>query len=275
MSYSDESRKDLKTIFSSILRIVPRSKARANWREARSYARWRNQNPGKSHSDYYTDVVLNRLQTGVSHPTIGPNLVDGVRFEESGLEELKRLVDGGLLPEHVCVDYGCGSLRIGQHLIRYLNPSHYWGIDATDCFYKIGLGLIDPELLAEKRPHLHVIGPAVLASVKAAEPDFIFCNAVVYHVPPEEIDAFFQNILGLFCTKTTGFINVKFARRQRRVSTRSWAYAEADLVRQIESRGGHVSRIREIETKKRKSWRTRGVRTTWMTVTRKEAIQDG
>jgi hypothetical protein len=41
-----------------------------------------------------------------------------------------------------CVDFGCGSLRLGQHAIRYLDRSNYWGVDLTDSFIRAGIDLL-------------------------------------------------------------------------------------------------------------------------------------
>jgi hypothetical protein len=29
--------------------------------------------------------------------------------------------------DHICVDSGCGTLRIGQHVMKYLHAGNYWG----------------------------------------------------------------------------------------------------------------------------------------------------
>ena len=40
------------------------------------------------------------------------------------------LVAAGVRPEHRVLDFGCGALRVGQWLIRYLEKGRYFGIDA-------------------------------------------------------------------------------------------------------------------------------------------------
>jgi hypothetical protein len=155
-------------------------------------------------------------------------------------------------------------------LIRYLNPGCYWGLDVTDSFYHIGLDLMDTELIDEKRPNLHVIDPTILARAKAAGPAFVLCNAVVLHVPPEEIAEFFESIAGLLCAQTKAFINVKLSRRPMRLSSRSWAYPESYLTGLVESYGGHVCDVEEDKSKRPKSWR-RKASTAWMIITSRPA----
>jgi hypothetical protein len=250
-----------------VLKTVPGAAARAYRSEERAYAAWQQRNPGKKRADYYAEIVSAGLDQGSSHPTLGATLEGAIPFDQSGVRELERLKASGLQPHHVCVDYGCGSLRVGQHLIRYLNAGCYWGLDATDRFYKLGVDLIGPHLVAEKQPHLHVIAPSVLEAAKVARPDFIYSNAVVLHVPPDELREFFENVLGLFHASTTGLINVRLSRSAKRISSRSWAYTETDLVRVTEELGGRVVAIDKLPPQRsRHSW-TRDVYPAWMTIT--------
>lgn len=57
--------------------------------------------------------------------------VVGGLWEEVGALQARFLVDQGLRPEHRLLDVGCGSLRAGVHLVRYLDPGRYHGIDAS------------------------------------------------------------------------------------------------------------------------------------------------
>jgi len=250
-----------------VLRTVPGAASRAYRNDERAYAEWRQRNPGKKRADYYTEVVTAGLEKGGSHPTLGRTLDGAVPFDQSGVGELERLRNAGLRPHHVCVDYGCGSLRVGQHLVRYLNPSRYWGLDTTDRFFKIGVDLIGRDLVRDRQPHLHVITPAVLADTAAARPDFIYSNAVVLHVPPEEIEEFFQNVMGLFNSSTTALINVRLSRTAKRISSRSWAYTEAELVRMAETFGGRVVALDRLPPQRSKHSWTRDVFPAWMTIT--------
>jgi SAM-dependent methyltransferase len=63
----------------------------------------------------------------------------GGLWDELGKLQFDFLVAKGLEPRHFFLDVGCGSLRGGVHFIRYLEPSHYYGIEKQ------------PELLAAAR----------------------------------------------------------------------------------------------------------------------------
>ena len=45
----------------------------------------------------------------------------------------------GLKPQHKLLEFGCGSLRNGVHLIRYLNRNCYYGSDADEVSIAAGL----------------------------------------------------------------------------------------------------------------------------------------
>jgi SAM-dependent methyltransferase len=70
--------------------------------------------------------------------------VIGGLWDEIGSLQFEFLQRHGLLPEHHLLDVGCGSLRGGVHFAAYLQPGHYWGIDANgsllDAGFRIELG---------------------------------------------------------------------------------------------------------------------------------------
>ncbi len=55
----------------------------------------------------------------------------GGLWDEMGKLQLDYLVSEGLTPEMHLLDVGCGCLRAGVHLIPYLDPGRYYGIDVS------------------------------------------------------------------------------------------------------------------------------------------------
>lgn len=67
--------------------------------------------------------------------------VVGGRWEEIGELQLQFLKSHGLRPSDHLLDIGCGSLRGGVRFIAYLEPHHYWGIDANKVLLDAGYAI--------------------------------------------------------------------------------------------------------------------------------------
>jgi 2-polyprenyl-3-methyl-5-hydroxy-6-metoxy-1,4-benzoquinol methylase len=70
-----------------------------------------------------------------------------------GNRQLDFLKDRGLLPAHRLLDIGCGCFRAGRSFIDYLEPGHYFGVDANHSLMQTGY---DVELSDEQRARLPV-----------------------------------------------------------------------------------------------------------------------
>jgi SAM-dependent methyltransferase len=75
----------------------------------------------------------------------------GGRWEALGSLQLDFLVSHGLEPRHRFLDVGCGSLRAGRHLVDYLEPGNYYGIDINAASVEAGYGV---ELSDQQRSRL-------------------------------------------------------------------------------------------------------------------------
>lgn len=77
------------------------------------------------------------------------------RWGELGRFQFELLLRQGLRPDHTFLDLGCGPLRAGVHLIPYLDPDRYCGVDANRHLLRRGLKYELPRAVrAEKRPRL-------------------------------------------------------------------------------------------------------------------------
>ncbi len=75
----------------------------------------------------------------------------GGKWDEMGQLQLDFLVAHGLRPDMRFLDVGCGSFRAGRHLVRYLEPGHYYGIDINEHVIETGYTV---ELTDEERSRL-------------------------------------------------------------------------------------------------------------------------
>jgi hypothetical protein len=209
-------------------------------RSKRQLRKWRRDHPGAPFANFYADRIIEKLNSGRRHTTLGargwfagddrPAEWDRELFAQRGLRRWGEIVGFGLEPNMRCVDYGCGSLRLGQHAMRYLETGNYWGIDVTDTFIKTGLELISPELLARKAPRLSTINGEVLRDIRAWQPDFIFSNAVLQHVPPDELSLFFERLESMMAPHTKAFILYITEEKVQRFDAMSWSYP-AEFIR--------------------------------------------
>lgn len=206
---------------------------------------WRRRHPGASFGDYYADTVAQSLRRGGTHKTLGDKAFlsaapfssgakqDTESFAERARYILDFLIAAGLRPDDRCIEYGCGSLRVGQHLIRYLETDHYFGLDLVDDFYRAGLNLLPSDLVREKQPRFGVIGERGLQDGADFMPTVIVAISVLKHVPVDELKVFFSKILSMSGPKTRVFISFGESKVTARAGASIWSYSAADLERCI------------------------------------------
>ncbi|MFN0263116.1 class I SAM-dependent methyltransferase [Tepidamorphus sp. 3E244] len=84
-------------------------------------------------SPYYDQCWVTRAVERGDHRE-----VVGGMWEEIGSLQLNLLVSHGLKPDEYLLDIGCGSLRGGVHIVRFLEPEHYFGTDLNSCLLDAG-----------------------------------------------------------------------------------------------------------------------------------------
>ena len=195
----------------------------------RRFELWLKEHPGGRFSDYYVSRVLKKLHVRKEHPTLGRHY--RLKTPEDTNSVLEYLKGDGLEPSHKVVDYGCGSLRLGRHFIQFLEPEHYWGVDVSEEFFRMGLEGIDPDLVAERKPRLGAISPEQLAEIRADGPDYVFAMGVLFHVPPEELTLFFNEICSVAHEGTRIYIACMFAKTEVQVSWSTWLFEQKAMSR--------------------------------------------
>lgn len=206
---------------------------------------WQRRHPGATFKDYFATLVRDGVQKGRLHPTLGENLRDG-NFGEFGLATFERFRKCGLNPDDVCVDYGCGTLRVGVHAIRFLAPGRYWGLDIDQCLLDAGTRLIGSELMAQKRPQLAIISPTGVKHAAEAKPALLFSVAVLIHVHPDELEEYFENILTIVGRSGKGIITGKWSEDATfQYSRQSWAHSLPLMKDLMDRLGGRLDVLKE------------------------------
>jgi SAM-dependent methyltransferase len=220
---------------------------------------FKNEHPDVTYAQYRMEPIARTVREGSSHATLGTNLVDAagnkVEFWAAGAAVAKKFFKNAkVAPDYRVVEYGCGSLRVGAHFIKYLEPEKFYGVDVVDGFYEIGKTLIGEALLNEKRPQFDVISDAAVENLARFSADFIYSSSVCYHVHPDEI-AFYFAALEKITAKPGAILmfDVKLTDKPTRYLSHSWAwplefiknalpgleFVEAIKPREID-RGGHI-----------------------------------
>jgi hypothetical protein len=184
----------------------------------------------------YLASVIPRIEAGKTHPTLGRSLTpDAV---EKARRTVDKLVQLGLGPNDLVVDYGCGTLRVGAIVMERQEPERYLGFDLDQRLLDMGLAGLADGLAATKRPRLFVISAETVAAVAAMKPDFIFSKGVLQHVPPTELKVFFDNISALAHAGTTIAIGVaKLVDVPQRRSRNSWRHSLASIETVVQASG--------------------------------------
>ena len=107
--------------------------------------------------------------------------------EIMGPWQLELMLAHGLEQNSKVVDIGCGTLRGGLHIIRYLEPGRYVGVDPLDELVEEGRGLVFEAGLSDKVPVLGCLGE--LRNVPLRSADFVLTQSVLNHLGAEQIEA--------------------------------------------------------------------------------------
>jgi SAM-dependent methyltransferase len=97
-----------------------------------------------------------RRRTGRRPPRQDHRNVVGGYWDRVGKLQLDFLLGQGLQPEERFLDVGCGALRAGIHLVDYLDPGNYYGIDIDPDVLEAGYEAELPQTLRPKLPREHL-----------------------------------------------------------------------------------------------------------------------
>ncbi len=208
------------------------------------FEEWQRDNPGKKFRDFFADNLELKIQRDRKHNSLGRELKTG-EFGEAGARFFRNITDYGLGPDDVCVDYGCGTLRLGYHAMNQLKPGRYWGFEIADFLLAEGRNLIGEKMYTEKRPNLRVISPETVAEAAAAKPQLLFSVRVLKSVHPDEVDEYFGNIITIIGTTGKAVIQAHWSDEETfQYGKRKWGHG-MPLIRKFLADRGYKLVIRK------------------------------
>jgi SAM-dependent methyltransferase len=196
-------------------------------RQTRAADEWRARHPDATYGHYFAEQMVSVIAQDASQKTIGRRITD--HSARMGAHIANEFIGMGMERGDVVVDYGCGTLRVGRHLIDYLDTGRFVGLDLDRQIVAAAEALLGDEQRA-KRPLLEEIGPETLKRVADMSPRWVVCNAVVNHLAPEDYDAFFDAITQLMGSAGARLvIRTRYREPGRRVGATNWDVGPHDL----------------------------------------------
>jgi len=203
------------------------------------YRIWKWKHPEASFKTYFAEIAERNLARGRAHPTLGANLSGGT-YGVSGRRTFELLVQRyGIKRNDVCVEYGCGTLRVGMHAIEYLDPGCYWGLDIAKSLLEKGRVLIGNDLERRNSPTLRIISEETVSEAAAAKPKFLYSVSVLMHVHPDELLEYMENVVTIIGDEGLAIVAAQWTDRDTvQIGRQSWVHSLTRLGEALAAAGG-------------------------------------
>src|SRR4051794_39880695 len=141
-------------------------------------------------------------------------------FEPVGRLGFDVLLREGLRPDSRVLDVGCGALRLGYWLMRFLDSSCYFGIEPNREMLKTGLEqIVEPDVVARADAHFAHNDDFDFAGF-GVEFDFVYARSVWTHASKDQIRAMLRSFAGTTSREAVFLASYYPASQVFRVSTR-------------------------------------------------------
>jgi ubiquinone/menaquinone biosynthesis C-methylase UbiE len=191
-----------------------------------AFAEYMANTPDGTYAKFSVGNQVRAVQRGYRHPTLGKNLKRFDDFWEAGTSNFERYQYLLKFEKNQrFVDYGCGSLRLGAHFIRYLDPEGYFGLDVMTEFIEMGKENVGEALLLEKKPCFGPIDEHSLAKATEFCADIIISTSCAFQVHPDEKRRYIEDLKRLAC-KSTSIVcfDSKIAKEHFRYQSSAWVW---------------------------------------------------
>lgn len=172
----------------------------------------------------YSKIILSpgQIDAGEHKNHLGGG---AAHWRQRGAFQLALLQWTGLEPHDTLLDIGCGPLRAGIHIIRFLENGNYRGVDFNASFIQAAHELLRQEQLSSIAPRITALQEFDFATL-AETFDYLLCFSVLNHCSDADRKLFFKRVPAvmhadsrLFVTHAGWFDAREFASLPVRVET--------------------------------------------------------
>ncbi len=133
-------------------------------------------------------------QGAIGVEALGHRQYVGGMWEEIGLLQFNFLKSQGIKPTDTFLDIACGALRLGIHLIPYLEKGHYLGIEKEQTLINAGLKRELGESLAEEKEPILICDKDFSFDKFGRRIDMAIAQSLFTHLSPETIEQCMKNL---------------------------------------------------------------------------------
>ena len=128
------------------------------------------------------------------------------KWKIRGAFQLNFLQRMGLQPSHTVLDIGCGPVRGGEHIIRYLEPASYWGVDDNRDFIRAAEQIVRRDnSLKVKAPVIRRVDNFEFSSVDKRF-DYALAFSVLNHCNEDQRRRFLTKLPGVLKKESKTYI---------------------------------------------------------------------
>jgi len=134
---------------------------------------------GRTRLDYWADGIDQAQRSRIDR-----DLSKG--YLEGGRQQFEYLLKSGLNPHHRFLDYGCGPMRGGLHIVPYLSEGLYVAADISRIFIQRGVRLLEKNGIKRDRYHVVTIRDFGLTCLYGFEFDFAASFSALQYVSDDD-----------------------------------------------------------------------------------------
>jgi SAM-dependent methyltransferase len=163
----------------------------------------------RDHLAYYGAVVDDLVVQGRA-TAVGNDIT--ARSRRVGKLQFDYLRQHGLEPHHRVLEIGCGNLRAGWRIIRYLDQGNYYGLDISQQVLFSAQQVVAERGLQHKLPYLVLVRDQTFAHLPDATFDVVHAHSVFSHAPLDVIEDCFAHVGRIM--KPDGYFDFTFKRTE-------------------------------------------------------------